>query len=98
MGFCLFNNVAIGAAHARARGAERILIVDWDVHHGNGTEAAFYEDDSVVVFNTHQAPYYPGTGDVNATGRGKGEGAHGQRAAARRRDRRGLRRGVRAHP
>jgi acetoin utilization deacetylase AcuC-like enzyme len=75
MGFCVFNNIAIGAAHARARGAERVLIVDWDVHHGNGTEAAFYDDPHVVVFNTHQAPYYPGTGDVNAVGVGEGTGA-----------------------
>jgi acetoin utilization deacetylase AcuC-like enzyme len=75
MGFCLFNNVAVAAAHLiQARGLERILIVDWDVHHGNGTEDAFYMDPKVLYFSTHQAPFYPGTGPVNAAGREAGEG------------------------
>jgi acetoin utilization deacetylase AcuC-like enzyme len=75
MGFCLFNNVAVAAAHLiQARGLERIMIVDWDVHHGNGTEDAFYMDPHVLYFSTHQAPFYPGTGPVNAAGREAGEG------------------------
>ena len=75
MGFCLFNNVAVAAAHLiQVRGLERILIVDWDVHHGNGTEDAFFMDPHVLYFSTHQAPFYPGTGSVNAAGREKGEG------------------------
>jgi len=75
MGFCLFNNVAIAARDIqRAGAAERILIVDFDVHHGNGTEAAFAEDPTVLYFSTHQSPHYPGTGDVADTGRGAGKG------------------------
>ncbi len=69
MGFCLFNNIAIAAAHARDKlGFERILIVDWDVHHGNGTQQAFYRDSNVLFFSTHQSPFYPGTGAVHETG------------------------------
>jgi acetoin utilization deacetylase AcuC-like enzyme len=75
MGFCLFGNVAIGAHSARARhGAERVLIVDWDVHHGNGTQAVFWNDGSVLFFDTHQHPWYPGTGSPDETGEGKGRG------------------------
>ncbi len=75
MGFCVLNNIAIGAQFARKRlGIERVLIVDWDVHHGNGTQDIFYEDGSVFVFNTHQAPWYPGTGPAHETGAGAGKG------------------------
>lgn len=74
-GFCIFNNIAVGAEHAMRRyGLDRVLIVDWDLHHGNGTQHSFYEDDRVLYFSTHQYPYYPGTGDIDETGRGKGEG------------------------
>jgi acetoin utilization deacetylase AcuC-like enzyme len=75
MGFCFFNNVAIAAAALRARGVNRVAIVDIDVHHGNGTQAAFYEDGSVFYASTHQMPYYPGTGAADETGRGAGAGA-----------------------
>ena len=75
MGFCLFNNVALAAAHLlMVHGLERVLIVDWDVHHGNGTEDCFYQDDRVLYFSCHQAPFYPGTGPVQAMGAGRGEG------------------------
>ncbi len=75
MGFCLFNNIAVAAASLRARGAaERVLIVDWDVHHGNGTQDAFYENPAVFFLSLHQYPHYPGTGAANETGRGRGEG------------------------
>jgi len=74
MGFCLINNVAVAAAHARARGLGRVAIVDWDVHHGNGTQDAFYEDPSVLYVSTHQFPFYPGTGAVLETGEGDGKG------------------------
>jgi acetoin utilization deacetylase AcuC-like enzyme len=75
MGFCMFNNIAIAAAHARERhGLERVAIVDWDVHHGNGTQAAFWHDPSVLFISLHQYPFYPGTGAVNERGAGAGEG------------------------
>jgi len=75
MGFCLFNNVAVAAEYAlRRRGLERVLVVDWDVHHGNGTMHSFYGTDRVLFFSTHQYPHYPGTGRVEETGSGDGLG------------------------
>jgi acetoin utilization deacetylase AcuC-like enzyme len=74
MGFCLFNNVAIAARHALASGATRVAIVDFDVHHGNGTQWSFYDDPRVLVVSTHQYPFYPGTGAVGEAGVGDGEG------------------------
>ncbi|MCL7412506.1 MAG: histone deacetylase [ANME-2 cluster archaeon] len=74
MGFCLFNNVAIAARYAQQRGLGKVLIVDWDVHHGNGTQKAFYDDRSVLYFSIHQYPHFPGTGRVDEIGVGKGRG------------------------
>ncbi|MBN2207348.1 MAG: histone deacetylase, partial [Candidatus Aminicenantes bacterium] len=75
MGFCLFNNAAIAArALIDERGLKRILIVDWDLHHGNGTQNAFYETDRALYFSIHQSPHYPGSGHWRETGRGPGEG------------------------
>lgn len=74
MGFCLFNNIAVAAAHARRAGCGRVAIVDYDVHHGNGTQWIFYEDPSVLYVSTHQYPYYPGTGAADEIGRGAGTG------------------------
>ncbi len=74
MGFCLFNNVAVGAAHARALGIERVGIVDDDVHHGNGTQQMFAEDPQGLYVSMHQSPYYPGTGAADEIGTGAGEG------------------------
>ncbi len=75
MGFCLFNNVAVAAVHAlEQKGITRVLIVDWDVHHGNGTQDIFYDRDDVFFISLHQHPLYPGTGMSGETGRGAGEG------------------------
>lgn len=74
MGFCLLNNVAIAVAHALARGLTRIAVVDYDVHHGNGTQWAFYDDPRVLVISAHQYPFYPQTGAAGECGVGEGEG------------------------
>lgn len=75
MGFCLFNNIAIGAEYLiRKYGLKRILVVDWDLHHGNGTQHSFYSRKDVLYFSTHQFPHYPGTGHWNETGQESGEG------------------------
>lgn len=75
MGFCLFNNVAVAAMHAQqTHGLSRILIVDWDVHHGNGTQEIFFESDTVYFFSVHRHPFYPGTGAADETGSGSGLG------------------------
>ena len=75
MGFCLYNNVAVAARAVQAAGScERVLIVDWDVHHGNGTQHSFWEDPSVLYFSTHQFPFYPGTGAASEAGGGAGLG------------------------
>ena len=75
MGFCLFNNVAVAAKYALANyNIERVLIVDFDVHHGNGTQDTFYADKNVLYFSTHQYPFYPGTGSIDDTGAREGEG------------------------
>jgi acetoin utilization deacetylase AcuC-like enzyme len=74
MGFCLYNNIAVGAAYARSRGCARVAIVDYDVHHGNGTQWIFYEDPTVLFVSSHQFPFYPGTGAASERGRGAGVG------------------------
>jgi acetoin utilization deacetylase AcuC-like enzyme len=74
MGFCLLNSIAIAAAHARSRGLRRVAIVDWDVHHGNGTQDIFYKDGSVLYCSMHQFPWYPGSGAASETGEGDGAG------------------------
>lgn len=74
MGFCLYNNIAVAAAHARAQGARKVAIVDYDVHHGNGSQHIFEADPHVLYVSTHQYPYYPGTGAADEIGRGPGQG------------------------
>ncbi len=75
MGFCLFNNVGIAAKHAlSAHSLDRVMIVDWDVHHGNGTQDAFYRDEQVSFYSAHRHPFYPGTGTADETGAGPGLG------------------------
>ena len=74
MGFCLFNNIAVAAAHLRRRG-ERVAIIDWDVHHGNGTQNTFYRDPDVLYVSVHEFPFYPGTGWIDENGSGPGVGA-----------------------
>lgn len=76
MGFCIYNNAALAARHARrTHGVDRVLIADWDVHHGNGTQDIFYADPAVFFFSTHQWPWYPGTGAPDETGEGAGKGS-----------------------
>jgi acetoin utilization deacetylase AcuC-like enzyme len=74
MGFCIVNHVAVAAAHARAAGVERVAVLDWDAHHGNGTQAAFWDDPTVLYVSLHQFPLYPGTGAVSERGGGEGAG------------------------
>ena len=74
MGFCLFNNIAITARYAQSVGYEKVMIIDFDVHHGNGTQEIFYDDSSVFYFSTHEYPAYPGTGSIDECGHGEGEG------------------------
>jgi len=74
MGFCLLNHVAVGAGHARSRGVGGVAILDWDVHHGNGTQDIFYEDGEVLYLSAHQSPFYPGTGWADEVGEGEGKG------------------------
>jgi acetoin utilization deacetylase AcuC-like enzyme len=74
MGFCLTNHAAVAAGHTLSRGLERVAIVDWDVHHGNGTQDIFYGDGRVLYLSVHQSPFYPGTGETSEVGEGEGLG------------------------
>ena len=74
MGFCLFNHAAVAAAHARSLGAGRVAVLDWDIHHGNGTEDIFYGDGEVLYLSVHRSPFYPGTGRADEVGEGAGLG------------------------
>ena len=75
MGFCLFNHIAVGAKHAiEGVGVDRVLVVDWDVHHGNGTQESFYEEENIGFFSIHRSPFFPGTGKESDTGKGAGLG------------------------
>jgi acetoin utilization deacetylase AcuC-like enzyme len=74
MGFCLTNHAAVAAGHALSRGLERVAILDWDVHHGNGTQDIFYGDGRVLYLSVHQSPFYPGTGEAGEVGKGEGLG------------------------
>jgi acetoin utilization deacetylase AcuC-like enzyme len=75
MGFCIVNHVAVAAAHARAAGVDRVAVLDWDAHHGNGTQAMFWTDPAVLYVSLHQFPFYPGTGAASERGEGAGAGA-----------------------
>ena len=74
MGCCILNHAAVAARHAQGLGAQRVAILDWDVHHGNGTQDLFYDDPSVLYLSSHQSPFYPGTGAPHEVGTGRGEG------------------------
>jgi len=74
MGFCLFNHVAVAAAHARSLGVGRVVVLDWDVHHGNGTQDVFYADGEVLYLSVHRSPFYPGTGEAEEVGENEGLG------------------------
>ena len=74
MGFCLTNHIAVAAGHALSRGLERVAILDWDVHHGNGTQDIFYDEGRVLYLSSHQSPFYPGTGKAGEVGEGQGRG------------------------
>jgi acetoin utilization deacetylase AcuC-like enzyme len=93
MGFCLFNNVAVAAAHALALGLQRVMVIDFDVHHGNGTQHIFESDPRVLYLSSHAFPFYPGTGGLDEVGTGKGRGFHGEPSDARGLRRRRVRRG-----
>jgi acetoin utilization deacetylase AcuC-like enzyme len=75
MGFCIVNHVAVAAAHARAQGVERVAVLDWDAHHGNGTQSSFWSDPTVLYVSLHEYPFYPGSGAASERGGGDGEGA-----------------------
>ena len=74
MGFCIFNHAAVAASHLLSKGLDRVLVIDWDIHHGNGTQHIFYDNPNVLFFSIHQFPFYPGTGSLDEFGEGDGEG------------------------